>query len=265
MTHEKIKEILIGISPSRKDFSVLCTGKSSKKVNGLYKPATAEILLHNKNFTTDNQLIYTAIHEYAHHLRWEVGDRSPRAHSIEFWALFNTLLDVAEEQHLYQRTRSEKLVAKIEEAKKLQSEILALERKLGLLLSEIHQDSIDEAVRYEDVIQHDLQLSLVTARKLGEISAIPSSKVEHLSLDAARQLIAAKGNEAVQAAIAGGKSIAQIKKVGKKTPDDTDGNLEREKNRLERTIAMLQRRLESIVQELELINHEGQSSLLRTG
>ncbi|MCK7483142.1 MAG: hypothetical protein M0C28_43355 [Candidatus Moduliflexus flocculans] len=40
-------------------------------MNGLYKPAAREIILHNRNFDDDLQLVYTALHEYAHHLHRE--------------------------------------------------------------------------------------------------------------------------------------------------------------------------------------------------
>ena len=68
MDNDKIKEMLLNIQESKLEFTVVMTGKESKRVNGLYKPETREILLHNKNFKTDNELIYTAIHEYTHHL-----------------------------------------------------------------------------------------------------------------------------------------------------------------------------------------------------
>ncbi|MEE0886536.1 MAG: hypothetical protein UIB61_06495 [Treponema sp.] len=68
MTNEKIKDILLSLEKTDLDFSVTQTGRVSKKVNGLYTPATFEILLHDKNFNTENELIYTAIHEYTHHL-----------------------------------------------------------------------------------------------------------------------------------------------------------------------------------------------------
>ena len=74
MNQDQIKEMLLKIEDSELDFSVTFTGKESKKVNGLYKPDTHEILLHTKNFKTDNQLIYTAIHEYAHHL---IAEQNP--------------------------------------------------------------------------------------------------------------------------------------------------------------------------------------------
>ena len=68
MNNERIKEILLDICPCEIDFSVIQTGKESKRVNGFYQPDTHEIYIHNLNLKTDNMLIYTAIHEYTHHL-----------------------------------------------------------------------------------------------------------------------------------------------------------------------------------------------------
>ena len=110
MDNEKIKEILLNIQESELEFSVVMTGKESKRVNGLYKPETREILLHNKNFHTDNELIYTAIHEYTHHLINEEqiqanGGREPphqaRSHTNYFWAKFHALLETASDKGYY--------------------------------------------------------------------------------------------------------------------------------------------------------------------
>ena len=68
MDNASIKDMLLDIQESKLEFTVTMTGKESKRENGLYKPETREILLHNKNFKTDNELIYTAVHEYTHHL-----------------------------------------------------------------------------------------------------------------------------------------------------------------------------------------------------
>ena len=95
MNQDQIKAMLLDIEESQLEFSVILTGKESKRVNGLYKPDTCEILLHNRNFTSDNQLIYTAIHEYAHHLLNEeklehsLGAKPgsyQRVHTNQFWA-----------------------------------------------------------------------------------------------------------------------------------------------------------------------------------
>mgnify|MGYP001806744809 CR=1 FL=1 len=229
MNQDMIKETLLSLAGTQRAFTVILTGKKSNKVNGLYKPATAEILLHNKNFTQDNQLIYTAIHEYAHHLRQEAAGASSRAHDIAFWSLFNPLLDTAEEKGIYQRIRSASLQQKIEEAKAVQHEILLLEKRLGALLHEIHETSEAESVRFEDIIQHDLQLSLVTVKKMRKINTLPGKSLEKLSLDTARELISAKGDDqkvTVVHAISSGKSIAQIKTATKVQPASRDEALE---------------------------------------
>ena len=109
MDNEKIKTMLLDIQESSIDFSVIQTGKESKRVNGFYKPDTHEIFLHNVNFKSENQLIYTAIHEYTHHLvTIEKQELNPAAamggckvHTQEFWAKFGNLLSIAEEKGYY--------------------------------------------------------------------------------------------------------------------------------------------------------------------
>jgi len=82
MNQDAVKAMLLSVEEPRTEFTLIFSGKSSKKCNGLYKPDTREIILHNRNFEDDNQLAYTALHEYAHHLHAERsgGMLSPRAH-----------------------------------------------------------------------------------------------------------------------------------------------------------------------------------------
>jgi Zn-dependent peptidase ImmA (M78 family) len=107
MNQDAVKKMLLDIERATMDFSVVFTGKKSKKVNGLYKYDTFEILLHNKNFSTDGELVYTAIHEYTHHLEHERileqnGGKEPvtrmRFHNTDFWARFHHLLEIAEQK-----------------------------------------------------------------------------------------------------------------------------------------------------------------------
>ena len=172
MTNEKIKDILLSLEKTDLDFSVTQTGRVSKKVNGLYTPATFEILLHDKNFNTENELIYTAIHEYTHHLinckQKKLGIKvknGGKSHTIEFWAKFDDLLEKAVEAKIYTRKRSEDLSDLIDEAKKIDHEIVNLKKKLGKILSEIHEKSQKENIRYEDILSHDLNISKKTAEK----------------------------------------------------------------------------------------------------
>lgn len=103
MNQDQVKDRLLKLEPVKIDFTVTFSGKNSKKVDGLYYPDRHEIILHNGNFTDDNQLMYTAIHEFAHHLQF-TGTSVPvstRAHSNDFWNIFHTLLYRAEEIGVY--------------------------------------------------------------------------------------------------------------------------------------------------------------------
>lgn len=119
MKNEEIKKELLQIYECKHDFTVTQTGKKHQKVNGFYKPNTQEIFLHNKNFTTDNQLIYTAIHELTHHiLKTEYKVKTARCHSGAFWSTFYNLLDKAVELGFYSRKRSDSVQSLIDDRKR---------------------------------------------------------------------------------------------------------------------------------------------------
>ena len=103
MNQDQTKEILLRLEPQVPDFHLVFTGKASRKVNGLYRPELREILLHNKNFSSDEELIYTAVHEFAHHLHFCSSARPSayRSHTVVFWSLFHRLLAKAEELGVY--------------------------------------------------------------------------------------------------------------------------------------------------------------------
>ncbi len=103
MNQDRVKEILSELGSNVDEFTVIFTGKESSKVDGLYNRETCEILIHNRNFKDDNSLIYTAIHEFAHHIQFTQvdPDRNSRAHTVSFWNTFHQLLDSAENKGHY--------------------------------------------------------------------------------------------------------------------------------------------------------------------
>src|SRR5208337_4820417 len=103
MNNDQIKATLQALQSTEQDFTVILSGKKSRKVHGLYKPDSREIIIHNRNFTNDNELMYTAIHEYAHHLHFtsSAAPLSVRTHTTAFWNLLHTLLFEAEAKGIY--------------------------------------------------------------------------------------------------------------------------------------------------------------------
>lgn len=265
MTNEEIKQILLTLEVADIDFTVTQTGKESKKVNGLYRPATKEIILHNKNFKSDNSLIYTAIHEYTHHLiesdRKKKGLPSlNKSHNTQFWAKFDDLIDIATEKNIYIRKRSETLNLLIEEAKKLNKEIVELKCELGEILSKIHETAENEGERFEDIITHDLRKTRKSVRN--EINLSHLNNIDGLSVDELDTvLIKVQQHKDISPVISELKSGKTINQTKYKTEDkksenenQSDSQLEKlikEKERLQKTIGQLKLRVVFVINSIE--------------
>jgi len=265
MNQDKVKEKLLAIEDAPLDFTVLFSGKKSKKVNGLYKPDTREIIIHNRNFSLDekekgeNLLVYTAIHEYAHHLHAcaRGGHLSPRAHTAEFWAILHSLLEKAEKNKIYKNVFSgskelEDLTENIRENYLMNNGKLV--KELGQLLLKAHDLCLAIGGRYEDYIDRVLRIPRQAANlavRMHQYNLSPETGADNM------RFLAGIPNEekrlAAQNAILSGKSPDTVKTSLRQKDDDDDPRfrLEKEKLRLERTIASLTKRLKEIEEELE--------------
>jgi hypothetical protein len=144
--------------------------KKSKTVNGFYKPDKNEIIIHNLNFpndeTGDNLLFYTAMHELAHHIQFtEYRQKSVRSHTELFYATLDSLADTAEKSGLYRTGEDEETRKLIDEARDISRELANLQKKLGSVLIKLHERCHEKGIRYEDVIERKVQISLQTMRK----------------------------------------------------------------------------------------------------
>jgi hypothetical protein len=258
MNQDQIKALLLKLENTSIDFTVTMTGKKSRKVNGLYKPDTREILLHNKNFDDDNQLVYTAIHEYAHHLQCEYDGvlRSSRSHTATFWARFHGLLEKAEKSGVY-TIGLEKSDALAELTEQIRAKYLEqngrLMNELGTHLAKGHALCKEAGIRYEDWIDRVLCLprgaaktavrvsSLQVNPKLGwdTMKIVASQPTPEKRAAAEQQFFSRRSPDAVKVNLA-------------RTVEDEDprDRLQKEKKRLEKTIAMLTSRLDQVEQSL---------------
>ena len=262
MDNASIKEMLLDIQESKLEFSVIMTGKDSKRVNGLYKPDTREILLHNRNFKTDNELVYTSIHEYTHHLINEEqieanGGKEPphqaRCHTNYYWAKFHALLDVAEEKGYYKLDVS--LSPELDElTKEIREKYIEpnghIMQELGKSLIKAHALCEQANIRYEDYLDRVLQLPRTTAKSASKVGMLPPEDAS-VGFDNMKILASCKKAEdkarAKEAMNSGKSPDSVIAMMKKKTVEiDPREKLEKEKARLTRTISELTQRLEFV-------------------
>ena len=161
MNQEQVKQKLLKLDPTVEDFTVTFTGKKSRKVDGLYKPDTREILIHNDNFEGDSPLMYTAIHEFSHHIQFTRTTLpvSSKAHTANFWNIFHNLLLDAEKRGIYANVfhEDERFIAL---TKKIREDYIApngeLIRDFGALLMEAHGLCVKAQASFEDYVDREL-------------------------------------------------------------------------------------------------------------
>jgi hypothetical protein len=267
MNQDEVKEKLLAIEDAPLDFSVIFSGKQSKKVNGLYKPDTREIIIHNRNFASEsgnaaskasatNLLIYTAIHEYAHHIHAcsRGGKLSPKAHTSEFWAIFHGLLEKAEKQKIYKNVfQGSKDLEEITETirEKYLAENGKLLKELGQFLLKAQDLCFSIGGRYEDYVDRILRIPRQAANlavKMFQYKLDPETGPDNMRFLAG--IASEEKRLAAQNALLAGKSPDTVKTALRQKSEAPHQRLEKEKLRLERTIASLTKRLEEVEEEL---------------
>lgn len=258
MNQDQVKEILLRTADAQTDFTLVFSGKESSLVNGLYKPKTKEIILHNRNFSSDDQLVYTALHEYAHHLHCERKGFavSGRAHTNEFWGIFHDLLVAAEKKGYYRSPFDSQpefieLTRRIRETCVEENGRVMLE--FGRLLIEAQTLCEKWKTRFEDYLDRALAIPRTTASAAAKAASYgidPS-----LGWDAMKMAAGIRDgglrNEAI-AALRSGMSPAAVRAQisPSRPPEDNEERLLRDKARIERSIERLSEELEAIDRRL---------------
>jgi len=269
MNQDMVKEKLLLLEEHIEEFSVIFSGKQSKKVNGLYYPETREIILHNKNFTDDTGLMYTAIHEFAHHVHFcrarEQGNHllSNRAHTVEFRAIFHDLLQKAESEGLYANKMQE--VQELQElAEQIKQKFLKyhgeLAKDFGQALMEAEKLCRQFGVRFEDFVERVLCMPRQTAGTMMKMKALDLP--EDLGYENMKTLSAVRNpqvrNEAIEA-FQKGLSTDQVKQGLKEHANlnqkrDPVKQLLSEKKRIQKSLNYLNKRLEELELQLQQIS-----------
>jgi prefoldin subunit 5 len=265
MTAAAVREKLREAYPAREAFTVEFSGKKNNRVNGTYCFGTKIITIHERNFESNNDLLYTAFHELAHHLQHtEYGEHKKRSHTKLFWSIFHDLLEKAGEKGIYVRERTEAVKRLAEQAKALDREIAKLQRKLGIILGDLEDVCREDGLRFEDVLEHDVGMAKATAKKAAAAASILVDG--ELGQDAQALVIragSAEKREAIIEQVEKGKTIAQIEEMAKPRAviiRDAVTELLKEKRRIEAAIKSLQSRYEEITRELERTGKETEAA-----
>jgi hypothetical protein len=259
MNQDQVKERLLQLESEVEEFFVIFSGKTSKKAHGLYYPDTREIIIHNRNFHDDNSLMYTAIHEFAHHVHFTtspvpVGNR---AHTIEFRRILHELLNRAEEHEIYYspfmhdpdfmgltyRIRTQFL-----------KENGQLMKDFGALLAEAQQLCERRNARFDDYVERVLSLSKSVANTLMRIHQTDvSPELGYENMKTVSAIRDPKERKSAEDAFKSGQSADMVKAMTRHAKDQTEdplAALEKEKRRIERTIRSLETKLKTVEERL---------------
>jgi hypothetical protein len=266
MNQETLHGLLTALRPEVPEFRVILTGKSSRKVHGLYKPETREILLHNRNFTTDHELHYTALHEFAHHVHFcsPTAPKSSKAHTTEFWAIFHELLTQAKQAGWY-RDIFDSDPEFLELTRTLQQDYLKphgeLMKKFGGLLCQAVELCRRHGVPFEDYRDRILGLPRTTSKTA--MTAFRWDVPTDWGYDAMKFIAGVpqpqKRLEVTQK-LASGETIEQIKFNQRQTSprQELSDNLELRKKVLQEKIRQTERKLQILVEELNKLESENE-------
>ena len=260
MNQDQVKEELLRLEDDVEEFFLIFSGKRSKKANGLYHPDTREIILHNRNFESDTALMYTAIHEFAHHIHFTTSavPVGPRAHTVEFRSVLHRLLDTAEELEIYANPfDGDPEFAAL--THKIKTRFLALNGRLmkdfGETLIEVEVLCRKRGARFEDYVERVLSLDKRTATTLMKIHSydinpelgytnmvtVAGIRTEEKRLEAAERFEAGQSPDMVKVG---------LKARPSDEPEDPVRKLEKERLRIQRTIRSLQTKLQEVEDRL---------------
>ncbi len=264
MNNQQIKEKLMQLADVP-DFTVVLSGKKSKKVDGLYKPDSREIIIHNKNMNNDDDTMYTAIHEFAHHVQCCSSGIpvSGRCHTRSFWATLHNLLKKAEQKKIYRNAFKKdeeflKLTKTIKENYIKRNGLLM--KELGGLLSKARKLCFELHLSFDDYTDRELGIHRTLAAALINVNnfdispeigfenmkTVASIKVPEKRAEAEKHFIEQESPDSVKEAII-------EKKDPEKITEDPVKKLMAEKNKIIKTIDTLEKKLADINARLDNI------------
>jgi hypothetical protein len=259
MNQDQVKDALLTVEPNVGYFAVVFSGKTSKKVHGLYKPESREIVIHNRNFSTENALMYTAIHEFAHHVHAERSSVpiSSRSHTSEYWSILHRLLARAEELGVY-RNLFETLDEFRELTREIRERYLAgngrLMKEFGALLVRAAELCEKHEMSFDDYVDRQVGLQRTAARSVVKMHTLDlPPEIGYENMRTLAGVADDTKREQAREAFLAGQSPDMVKTSLNPARQEQDPleSLRREKRRIERMMGSLSRKLAEIEKKID--------------
>ena len=265
MNQTQVKDILLSLKDDVEEFTVIFSGKKSTKVDGLYKPSSREIIIHNRNTEDQNAILYTAIHEFAHHVHVTSSllTVSRRAHTKEFWAILHSLLTKAETLKVYSnkfKTEADfqSLTRDIKEKFILKNGELM--KEFGKLLLKAYNLCTKYDMSFDDYVDRELGLGRTNAKQImGIYTEDLNPEIGYENMKTLSRIPQGKERLKAEEAFLSGSSPDSVKnRFINPSPvlEDPVLRLQKEKLRIERSIANFNKRLVEIENSLLRITKE---------
>ncbi|MCK5674722.1 MAG: hypothetical protein KAH95_15185 [Spirochaetales bacterium] len=259
MNQSQVKDILLQLKEDVQEFTVIFSGKKSSKVDGLYKPLTKEIIIHNRNTEDQNAIVYTAIHEFAHHVHVSssVVPVSRRAHTKEFWAILHGLMNKAELLKVYSnkfKTEPEFKTLTLELKDRFILKNGEIMKEFGKLLLKAYELCNKYDMSFDDYVDRELGLGRTAAKQImGVYREDINPVVGYENMKTLSRIKPGEDRTRAEEAFLNGSSPDSVKSQftpGSAVLDNPVQRLQKEKQRIERSIVNYNKRLAEIENSL---------------
>ena len=163
---DDLKETLLKVvGENDRDFSVVFTGKKSTRVDGLYKESV--IYVNNRNFDVWNDLVFTGLHELAHHV--DRNRKAPKHHDSRWKAIFCGILKKAIDAKVYIDVFSDKesgIYPFSAAVRETDNKIAALTKQLGKELISLHAECEKDGHPFDDFIMRYMGKNIHEIKKI---------------------------------------------------------------------------------------------------
>jgi hypothetical protein len=259
MNEAAVKAFLVAVRKPPKPFEVTLTHRAHKRIHGTYRPddpGGPTIKINERNFTRDWSLLYTAVHEYAHHLCFCKNENLK--HNREFWNLFHDLMDEAEEKKLLPKPPTTDAINAAERALHgLLCQHVELERQIADRLAELHRECLENSTEHVEYwIERRLQLPHNGQRPFLKTRDGSEGLEEKDFINADAMRVCTKG-PAAELALREGKTIVQAQTAAMAPEEELDpyDALKKEKEKITERIVKLEDRkdrVEGRMRQMEL-------------